>query len=112
MIAGSRDKWRDDIAVAVAKGHDLVAFDLLVSVEADIVASLFRGRRRAIAMDNAHVEKARLMELQCHGRENDIETAVGLPPSEGAINTGIMDFREPSRVLCYRQFLPLTSYVQ
>jgi hypothetical protein len=96
VIAGSRDKWRDDIAVAVAKGHDLLAFDLLVSVEADIVASLFRGRRRAIAMDNAHVKKARLMELKYHGRENDIETAVGLPPSEGAINTGAMDFGCPS----------------
>ena len=69
MVPRSRDKCRDDIAIPVAEGDDLIAFDLLVSVEADIVASLFRGRRRAIAMDNAHVEKARLMELQYHGRK-------------------------------------------
>jgi hypothetical protein len=52
------------------------------------------------------------MEPQYHDRENDIETTVGMPSSEGAINTGIMDFWEPSRVLCYRPFHPLTSYVQ
>ena len=37
MVAGSRDKRRDDIAVPVTKSHDLVALDLLVSVEADVV---------------------------------------------------------------------------
>jgi hypothetical protein len=63
-------------------------------------------------MDDGHVEKVGLMEPQSHDRENGIETTVGLPPSEGAINTGIMDFREPSRVPRNRRFLSLTSYVQ
>ena len=112
MVAGSRDKRRDDIAIPVTKGDDLIALDLLVSVEADVVAPFLRRRGRAIAVDDGHIEKVGLMEPQYHDRENDIETTVGMPSSKGAINTGIMDFREPSRVLCYRQFLPLTSYVQ
>src|ERR1700712_3335179 len=112
MIATSRDERRDDIAVAVAKGHDLVAFDLLVSVESDIVASLFRGCRGAITVDDGHVEQPGLMESRDHGRENDIETAVGLPSAEGAINAGVVDLRMSVRVLFNRQFLPLTSHVQ
>jgi hypothetical protein len=78
----------------------------------DVVAAFLRRRGRTIAVDDGHIEKIGLMEPQYHDRENDIETTVGMPSSKGAINTGIMDFREPSRVLCYRQFLPLTSYVQ
>ena len=38
MVAGSRDKRRDDIAVPVAEGNDLIALDLLMPVEADVVA--------------------------------------------------------------------------
>src|ERR1700682_3929197 len=112
VITGSCDKRRDDIAIPVTKGDDLIALDLLVSVEADVVAAFLRRRGRAIAVDDGHIEEVGLMEPQYHDRENDIETTVGLPSSKGAINTGIMDFREPSRVLCDRQFLPLTSYVE
>jgi len=39
-IAGRGYEWRDDVAVPVAKGHDLVTFDLLVPAEADVVAAL------------------------------------------------------------------------
>ena len=41
VVPRSRDKRRDDIAIAVAEGHDLIAFDLLVPVETDVVAALF-----------------------------------------------------------------------
>jgi hypothetical protein len=52
------------------------------------------------------------MEPLYHDRENDIETTVGLPPSKDTINAGIVDLGTSFRVLCDRQFLPLTSYVQ
>jgi len=112
VVPRSRDKWRDDIAIAVAEGHDLIAFDLLVPVETDVVATLFRGRRRAIAVDDGHVEKAALVEPQHHHCENDIETAAGLPPTKGAIDPGVVDLGMPFGILCNRQFLPLTSQVQ
>src|SRR5271166_635138 len=112
VISGSRDKRRDDIAVPVTEGYDLIAFDLLVSVEADVVASFLRRRGRAIAMDDGHVEKVGLTKPQYHDRENDIETAVGLPPSKSAINTGVMDLRTSFRILFNRQCLPLISNVQ
>ena len=88
MVPRSRDKRRDDIAIAVTEGHNLIAFDPLVSVETDVVAGLFRSRRRAIAVDDGHVEKAALVEPQHHNCKNDVETAAGLPPPKGAINSG------------------------
>jgi hypothetical protein len=41
VVAGSRDKRRDDIAIPVAEGNDLIALDLLMPVEADVVAPFF-----------------------------------------------------------------------
>jgi hypothetical protein len=69
--------------VPVAEGDYLITLDLLVCVEADVVAALFRGRRGAIAVDDSQVEKVGLVKPQYHGDKNDIETATGLPPSKG-----------------------------
>ena len=66
----------------------------------------------AIAVDDGHIEKAALVEPQHYDRENDIETAAGLPPPKGAINPGVVDLGAPLGVLCNRQLLPLTSQVQ
>ena len=52
------------------------------------------------------------MKPQYHGRENDIKTAAGLPPSEGAINSGVVDLRATVSVFCNRQFFPLAPQVQ
>jgi len=111
-IAGSGDKRRDDIAVPITKSDDVITLDLLVSVESDVVTALLRGRGRAIAVNDGHAEKSGLMELQYHDREDDIKTAVGLPPSKHAINTGVMNLRVSVRVFFDRQFLPLTSNAQ
>jgi hypothetical protein len=99
VVPRSRDERRDDIAIAITEGHDLIALDLLVSVETDVVAALFCSRRRAIAMDDGHVEKAALVEPQHDDREDDIETAAGLPSAKGAINTGVVDLGAPLGVL-------------
>jgi hypothetical protein len=48
------------IAIPGAEGNDLMALDLLVSVEADVVTSFLRRRGRDIAMDDGHVEKVSL----------------------------------------------------
>ena len=85
MVPGSRDKRRDDIVISVAEGDDLIAFDLLVSVKANVVAALFRSRRGAIAVDDGHGEKAAVMKLENHDREYDIETAARLPTSKYGI---------------------------
>src|ERR1700760_541631 len=112
VVPGSGDKWRDDVAVAVAEGHDLIAFDLLVAVETDVVATLLRRCRGAVAVDDGHVEKVALMKPQHYDRENDIETATGLPASKGAINSRVVDLGAPFGVVCNRQLLPLTSQIQ
>jgi hypothetical protein len=48
-VARSGDKRRDDIAVAITEGHDLVTFDLLVSVEADVLSVMTLSPRRGEA---------------------------------------------------------------
>jgi len=37
--------------MSIAEGHDLIAFNLLVAAEADVVATLFGCRRSAITMN-------------------------------------------------------------
>ena len=49
---------------AIMVHHDVGgAFDLLVPGETDVVAALFCCRRRAIAVDDGHIEKAALARL-------------------------------------------------
>lgn len=91
MISRGGDKWRDDIAIAIAEGNDLVSFDLLVSVEPDVVAAFLRRCRRAVAVDDGNVEEVGMMKVQYRLGEDRLETTVGLPPSKGAIDTGIVD---------------------
>ena len=45
------------------------------------------------------MEKAALMEPQYHDGKDDIETSAGLPPSKGAMNTGVVDLRAPFAIL-------------
>jgi hypothetical protein len=67
-----------------SKGNDLIALDVVVSVESDVVATFLRRRGRAVVMDNIHVEKVGPTNPQYPGRENDIKAAAGLTPSSGA----------------------------
>ena len=83
-IAWRRNKRRNDIAIAIAEGDDLVAFDLLVPAEADVVAAFLRRCRRTIAMDDSGVEKIGLMKLAHRTCKNGVKTAVRLPPSKRA----------------------------
>ena len=63
-IARARNNRRDHIAVAVAEGDDLVALHFLVPAETNVVAALFRCRRRAIAVDDRDIEEVVLMKPQ------------------------------------------------
>jgi hypothetical protein len=85
-VTRSSNKRRDDVAIAVAEGHDLVAFDLLVPAKSDVVAAFLRCCRRAVAMDDRGVEELGLMKLQYRPREDRFETAIRLPPAKRAID--------------------------
>ena len=81
-IALGRDEWRDHIAVVIAENDDLVALDLLVPAEANVVTTLLGRRRRAIAVGDADVEKAMLFEHQYRALEDRVETATANPPAK------------------------------
>ena len=111
-IAWRRNKRRDDIAIAIAEGDDLVAFDLLVPAEPDVVAAFLRRCRRTIAMDDSGVEKIGLMK-HCHRTcKNGVKTAVRLPPSKRAVDARVMNFRTAFGIFFDRQFFPLTAQVK
>jgi hypothetical protein len=78
--------------MAVAESHDLVAFQLLVCVEADVVATLFGCRGWAITMDDRDIKQLVLVKLHHRAGENGIDAANGLPSPEGIIDAGIVDF--------------------
>src|SRR3984957_6595309 len=63
-IARRRHERRDHVAPAIAEGDHLVALDLLVAAEAEVIATLFRRRCRAVAMDDRRIETTVLMKLQ------------------------------------------------
>ena len=111
-IARRRNKRRDDIAIAIAEGDDLVAFDLLVPAETDVVAAFLRRCRRTIAMDDSGVEKIGLMK-RCHRTcKNGVKTAVRLPPSKRTVDARVMNFRTAFVIFFDRQFFPLTAQVK
>jgi hypothetical protein len=56
--------------MAVAEGHDLVALQLLVPVEADVVATLFGSCRGAITVDDCDIKPLVLVKFQ-HGAGKD-----------------------------------------
>jgi hypothetical protein len=97
--------------MAVAENHDLIPFDLLVSVEADVVAALLGDRHRAITMDDGHAKTSALVQTHDHDGKEDIKTtALPLSP-KGAMDAGVLDLGVPNCILCDRQCLPLASHV-
>src|ERR1700680_3693433 len=111
-VARCRNKRRDHIPVVAAAGDGLVALHFLVPAEANVVAALFRCRRRAIAVNDRDVEEVVLMKPQHRACKNGVHTAIGIPPPEGAINARVVNFRTTFAIFFDRQLLPLTPHVE
>lgn len=111
-VAWCCDERRDHVAVAIAEGDDLVAFQLLVPVEANVVAALLGGRRRAIAMDDRDIKTLVLVKLHHRAGKDGIHAAIVLPPAEGIIDPGVVDLRTALAILVNWQLLPLTAKIK
>src|SRR3954451_5609409 len=98
--------------MAVAEGHDLVAFQLLVPVEADVVATLLGGRGCAITVDDRDIKQRVLVKFPHGALKNGVDAAIGLPASPSAIDAGVVDLRTTFAIFVDRQFLPLTSQIE
>ena len=96
----------------IAEGDDLVAFDLLVAAEADVVTALFGCRRRSIAVNDRNIQAVVLMKLQHRTGKNGVDAAIGYPPPPDAINPRVVNFKTPLAILFDRQFLPLATQIQ
>ena len=112
LIAGCRYERRDDVAVAIAKGDDLVTFDPLVPAEADVIAPLLRRCRRAIAVDHRGIKEIRVMKRRHRPGEDRIEAAIRLPPAKDTPDAGMVYLPATLFVLFDRQFLPLAPQVK
>src|SRR5258705_2670895 len=111
-IARGRHERRDHVAIPIAQGNDLAALDLLVAAEAEVIASLLRCARGAIAMDDARVQTRVPMKSEDRALENGIQASVRFPPPEGAIDARVVNFTAPMAILIDGQFLPLTAQIK
>ena len=109
VIAGRRYERRNHITISITKGDDLVAFDLLVPAESDVIAALLRRCRRAITVDHRGVQEIGLMKRQHGSGEDRIETAIRLPPAKDTPDAGMVNLPATLLVLFDRQFFPLAS---
>jgi hypothetical protein len=62
-----------------------------VAAEAEVIASLLRCARGAIAIDDTRVQTRVLMKFEDRALENGIQASVRFPPPEGAIDARVMD---------------------
>src|SRR3954469_2885376 len=98
--------------MAVAEGDDLVAFQLLVPVEADAVATLLGRRRRAITVEDRDIKQLVLVKFPHGALKNGGDAAIGLPAAPSAIDAGVVDLRTTFAILVDRQLLPLTPQIE
>lgn len=98
-ISRGRYERRDHVAMPVAEGDGLVAFDLLVTAEAEVVASFLRRCGRAIAMNDGDVKTIVLSKPEHRAFENGFKTAVRLPPPKGSIDPRVLDLRGALRIV-------------
>src|SRR5271157_2912001 len=96
----------------VAERDDLVAFQLFVPAEADVIATLFGRSRRTIAVNDRDIEKLVLVELHHRAGKNGVDAAIGLPPSPRAIDPRVVNLRTTFAILVDRQLLPLTTQIK
>ncbi|WP_176079004.1 hypothetical protein, partial [Paraburkholderia tuberum] len=88
-VAGSADEWSNDVAVAIAQGHHLVALQMLVPAILEIVATFLRRRRGAVAVDDRKVKQLVLMKLLHRARKDGIDATIGLPATKRAVDARI-----------------------
>jgi hypothetical protein len=111
-LPNCRNKRRDDIAIAIAEGDDLIALDLLVPAETDVVAALLRRCRRTVAVDDGCIEEVLLIKRRHRACKNGVKTAIRLPLPKRAINPRVMNFRAALSSFFNRQFFPLTPEIE
>ncbi len=111
-VARCGHERRDYIAVPIAESDDLVALDLLVAAEAEVVAAFLGRGRRAVAVDDVGVEQMRGMQRGDRTGEDPVKTTPRLPVPEHPVNARVMNFRTAVRAFIDWQFLPLAAQVQ
>ncbi|MEA3124349.1 MAG: hypothetical protein QOD67_1368 [Caballeronia sp.] len=83
-----------------------------MAAEAEVIASLLRCARGAIAMDDTRVQTRVLMKSEDRALENGIQASVRFPPPEGAIDARVMDLGAAVPILLDGQLLPLAAEIE
>src|ERR1035437_4258142 len=111
-VARRRNKRCDHVAVAVAERHDLVASEVLVPVEANVVATLLGDGCRAVTVQGTCIEVAALVQCEHGAREYCADTASRLPVTKHPVDARVVNFGKTLCILFDRQLLPLTPRVK
>ncbi len=98
-IARSCNKRGNHIAVAIAEGHNFIAFEVLVPTESEVIATFLRGCGRPIPVDDTDVEVFFLVKLRHRPLKNGIKAPMGFIAPKGTIDSCVVGLRSPIFVL-------------
>ena len=98
--------------MAIANGHHLVALEMLVAAEADVVAALLGRGGRAVAVHDAGVEQAALVQHEDGVGKDHIEAAGGEPTAKHSIDAAVVHFGSAALIVRNGQLLPRTTEIQ
>jgi hypothetical protein len=111
-VTRGSDEWREDVAALIAECHDLVALEVLVAAEAEVVAARLGHGGAAVAIYDACVEQTVLMQREHRAREDHLAVAVVVPAAELTVYAPVVDLGLTAQCVCDGQFLPGAAQVQ
>ena len=85
-ISRSFDEGSDHVYIPIAKRHDLIAFDLFVAVEANIIAAFLRRMVGPVAVNDARIEQSIPAKEHHRVGKNIVEATVFHPSLKGSKN--------------------------
>jgi hypothetical protein len=111
-VAGSGNDRRDDVAVAIAQGHHLVAFEMFVAAVAEVIAAFLRRFGRAIAVNDHQIKQLVNMKPANRAGKDGIDTTHGLPATKRPVDPRVVNLGQSLSIPVDRQHLPLTSHIE
>ena len=81
--------------VAVAEWNDLIAFQVLVSAEPNVVAALLCDGCGAVTVDDGCIEQTSVEKSLHRAREVVVDAAISHPAPEGPVDARVVNFHLP-----------------
>ena len=101
-----------EIVVAIAQGHHLVAFQMLVAAIPEVIAAFLRGRCRAIAVNNRQIKQLVIVKPGNRTGKDGIDTTGALPAAKRPVDPRVVNLGQSLSIPVDWQHLPLTAHIE